>query len=834
MNPEKLKKLIPYLIAIPVFYLATLSLFYPELLENKTLRQTDIVQFEGMKHFSNIYYEENGETALWNIGMFSGFPEFLMAGVPDGGFQFLESLTAGFLDSESSAHIFFRCAFCCWVMLLCFRLNPYLSIMGALAFAFNTYGIVTLEAGHFTKMWAIAYACLVVGGMKLLFDKKYLLGMAVFLGGLIMELRANHFQITYYLIIVCLAYGISELVYAIRQNDLKDFAKIAVLLLIGAGIGATTQTARLWMTLDYSQYSTRGERELPAAEGERSSDNGLDKSYAFSWSQGKAETLTLLVPYLYGGSSNEVPDKNSEFIAAFEKLAGKQQARNITRKKQGMLPLYHGDQPFTSGPVYAGAILVFLFLLGMILLPNRHRIWMGVAVLVTMAVSWGQNLAWFNYFLFDYVPGFNKFRSPSMALSLSIMVMTIAGMMGVSAFLEKKKEDLSLKAIAIAFGATAGLSLLIAIGAGILMDTSSAQDASVVQRMFGTNDSRVVNTLLNAFEDDRLNLAQSDGFRSFIFILLAAAALFSVRLGKISQQLALIALGLLIVTDVWLVDRRYLYPEKFVSTRKQRNTHQKTEADTRILQDSDPHYRVLDFQNTYNQASSSYFHKTIGGYFAAKLGRYQDLIDRRLIPEQQLFIGGIQEGKPDFQSLSALNMLNAKYFKFGDGARDVMLNPNALGNAWFVGKVQEVNSPVEEIEALASIDPAQTAVIDASKFSVAGKSFATDSTATIDLTYFDNRKVSYKTSNSHNGLAIFSEIYYPEWEATIDGEPAEIKRVNYVLRALEIPAGKHEIQFEFKPKSYLVGKPISVYTSYAAMAFLLFSFAFVGYKEVKE
>ena len=834
MNPEKIKKALPYLIAIPIFYLATLSLFYPELLGNKTLRQTDIVQFEGMKRFSKLYSQEHDETALWNVGMFSGFPEFLMAGVPDRGIRILQHITGGFLPSDSSAHVFFRFTFCTWVMLMCFRLNPYLSIIGALLFAFNTYAIVTLEAGHFTKLWAIAYACLVIGGMKLVFDKKYLLGLGIFLAGLALELAANHYQITYYLIIVCTIYGISELVFAIREKQLVPFAKMAGILLLGMSIGAATQVARLWMTAEYSKYSTRGQRELPAEEGERSSNEGLDKSYAFSWSQGKAETLTLLVPYLYGGSSNEVPQKDSEFIGAIERLAGRQQARQMLRSGQGMLPLYHGDQPFTSGPVYAGAITVFLFVLSLFLLPNRERIGSSVAILLTMAVSWGDNLAWFNYLLFDYIPGFNKFRSPSMALNLSVMLMLLSGMLGIREFIKRKKEEEAKKALFISSGITAGLCLLIALGAGMFIDVSSAQDANIAQRMFGTKDQRVIRMLTNAFEEDRLSLARSDAFRSFTFITLAAALLFVVRTGKLSWQMGLVAIGLLAIIDVWFVNNRYLYPDKFVSERKQKRERQPSAADKRIRQDQDPHYRVLDFNNTYNQAFTSYFHKTIGGYFAAKLGRYQDLIERRLKPEQQQFIQRLRDGQPTFEGLPALNMLNAKYFKFGDKAQDVMLNPQALGHGWFVEELKPVTSPLEEIQTLGKINPENTAVIDASKFTVENKSFEVDSTASIELTHFDNRRVAYKTQNTNAGLAVFSEVYYPDWEATLDGEPIDIKRVNYVLRALEIPAGEHEIEFEFKPESYFVGAPITKYASYATTVILFVTLGFAGFKEVKE
>lgn len=826
-----INKILPYFIAIPIFYLATFSIFYPELLDNRELRQTDIVQFAGMKQKSIEYYETHQQTALWNVGMFSGFPEYLIAGFSAGGFDWIERITAGFLNSETSAHVFFRCLFCAWVMLLCFRLNPYIAIVGAIAFGFNTYGIVTLEAGHFTKMWAIAYACIVLGGMSLMFNKKYLLGLAVFMLGLIMELRANHIQITYYLAIVCVIYGISELVYAAKEKQLPAFGKMAALLIFGAAISVVTQTGRLWTTLEYTEYSTRGPKELKPLEEGAKQEAGLDKDYAFNWSQGKIETLTLLVPYLYGGGSGEKAVKDGAFLEAMERLSGPGQARKML-KESGFLPLYHGDQPFTSGPVYAGAILVFLFVLAMLILPNQQRWWMLIAAAIAMFIAWGGNFEAFNYFLFDYVPGFNKFRSPSMALSMTIMVMTLGGMLALQKAVSSYWDKEMMRHWMIAFGATAGLSLLLALGAG-MMDVSNPKDATSVERIFGTNSGQVINTITNAFEEERVSRARMDGFRSFAFIALAALVLFLYQREKLSMNTSIALVGALLFIDVWFVDSRYIYDTKF-SRKNRQGTFQKSASDEAILKDKDPHYRVLDFNSTWNQASSSYYHKTIGGYFAAKLGRYQDLIDRVLLPEQQAFITSISGGRPEFKGLTGMNMLNAKYFKFGDGPTDVIRNTEALGNAWFVSEVKTVQSPDEEIALLPNIDPAQTAVIDQSNFELSQKQFEVDSAATIQLTYFDNRKVHYESNNSQKGLAVFSEVYYPKgWEITIDGQPAEMVRVNYVLRALEVPAGKHDIKFEFKPESYLVGNAIGQYSSYASLVFILIVLGFAGYREAK-
>ena len=836
MKQLKFSSILPYIISIIIFYLATLSYFYPELIDNKSLAQTDIVQFEGMSKRSVDYKKaHDGDQALWNDAMFSGLPDYLIAtGVPEAALLTLKKFTYGFISKKTSAHLLFMYMFCFWILLLSFEVNPWLALIGSLAFAFSSYNIINIEAGHVTKSWAIGYSALVLAGIHLIFRKKLLLGFAILALGLSLQIGAPHYQITFYLVFVCLAYSISELIYAVKANELPFFAKQAGIMIVAILLAFGTAVGRLWMVKEYTPYSMRGEKQLSSTEETASEkkDEGLDKEYAFNWSQGKMETFTLLIPYFYGGSSGEALKEGSNVYDAISRFFGKQQADKLVGVGP-VVPLYHGDQIFTGGPLYMGAIVCFLFILAMLVLPDRFRWWMLAAAIISMMFAWGKNLSFFNYFLFDYFPGFNKFRSVSMALSMTMMIMPLAGILAVQKLLNSKLTDNLKKNLIIAVTVTGGLALVFAIFGG-MGSFSTPKDASFPQRL-GINDQNVSDALIDALQDDRLAFMRMDAFRSAVLIVLAGVILYLNMLGKLTHKLALLILGVLMVGDVWLVGKRYLYPEMFKKNAV-KQAHQKSPADDTILKDDDPHYRVLTLGSFNQEAQTSYYHKSIGGYFAAKMMRYNDLIERELFPEQNTIITSLRGGKlPNFSETPAINMLNAKYIKYGNEANQVINNSKALGNAWFVNNVIEVNSADDAISKINTIDPAKEAVINTNNFKTNKTTYAVDSAAQIELSSYSQREITYKSVNSNEGLAVFSEIHYPKgWTATIDGTEVEILCVNYVLRALEIPAGTHEIKFSFNPDSYVIGAKITSISGFLVVAIVVLALLFSAYKEMKS
>jgi hypothetical protein len=823
MKDLKFSALLPYLVTLLVFYVATLSYFYPELLDGKSLGQTDIVQFEGMSKRTVDYKRASGQEALWNDAMFSGLPDYLIStGVPEVALQLLKKVTMGFISIKTSAHLLFICFFCFWILLLTFRVNPYLALFGALAFGFNTYNIINIDAGHVTKTWAIAYSALVLAGFNLVFQKQYWLGLGVTALGLALQVGAPHYQITFYLVFVCVAWVVSEAYFSFREKQLPTFGKQLGVLVVASALAAGTSVGRLWMTQEYTPYSIRGVAQLKASSSPGQNDTGLDKEYAFSWSQGKMETFTLLIPGFYGGGSSEKLGKNSE-TAKFLQTAVRngqltqQQASQFLER----VPMYWGDQPFTVGPIYAGAVVCFLFILAMFVLENRQRFWMLAAVVLTMMIAWGKNLEFFNYFLFDYIPGFNKFRSVSMALSLTMMVMLLAGILGVQQLLDKPLDRTLKLQFLYAVGSMLGLCLLIVVFSGM--------------GSFQANTDAQVGDIASYLQEDRKGMMVGDAFRSMFLIALAAAALFMAAQKKLSWALAILITGVLMAGDLWLVGKRYIYEDKFTKNAV-RNFYQQSPADAFILKDTDPHYRVFRIGSFDREAQTSYFHKSIGGYFAAKMMRYRDLIDRHLYPEQTLIIESLKAGKlPDFTQTPVLNMLNAKYIKYADEERGVILNRQALGHAWFVEEVLPVTSPDEEIDALNGLDPGKTAVVDINAFPMATQVFQTDSMASISLVSYSPREVTYRYNNAFKGVAVFPEIYYPKgWTAEINGQGAAILQVNYVLRALQLPAGEGQITFRFTPDSYEIGTKISSASGYLVGLIFLFSIGLAFYRKVKS
>lgn len=782
------KDILPHLVAVIIFCVVTLAFFAPAFFESKTLPQHDITHWKGGAQELIEYRENTGEEGLWTNSMFSGMPGYLINTEFSGDLMKHVHIAYGLFLTYPMMTIFISCL-SFYILLLTVGVRPWLAIAGGIAYGLTAFSIIGLMAGHNSKISAVSTMPLVLAGIHLAFSGKRIWGLAVTAIGLAIHLRPNHLQITYYLLLIVMAYGIMQLVIAVREKTLGDFIKTSGVLILAAVLAVGANAGRLLTTIEYGKYSTRGKSELTSTE---EVSTGLDKDYAFQYSNGIFEPLFLFIPNFYGGTSSEDLGNNSNLEEALRKNGANRQQ---IKQQVSSAPAYWGDQPLTA-PYYAGAIVVFLFVLGMIVLENKYRIWLGSIALFALVLSWGSNFE-LNYFIFDYLPGYNKFRSVTFAIIIVVFAMILGGFMGLERLVQTGLTVPQRKKFLIAVGSVAGFALLCVLFAGM-------------GSYIGAIDARLASYpdwYLSALRADRAALLRADAVRSLIFVLLFAGVVWLMIKNKLSQVTAYALLILLVLVDMFGIAKRFINEDTFV--RKSRQTEfELTAADQAILSDKDISYRVLNLLNPFNDARTSYHHKSIGGYHGAKLGRYQELIERCIAPEQAQIVTALQGGSLDFGNIGVLNMLNTKYLMAGNTAGAVIPNTGANGNAWFVEEVIKVNSPDEEIEQTGRINTRTTAVVDVSKFKVPKVSMS--AAGNIQLVEYKPNYLKYQSSNDESGLAVFSEIYYPEgWRATIDGKEVEIVRANYVLRALEIPAGEHEIEFSFSPKSYSVGNTLT-------------------------
>ncbi|MCV9385708.1 YfhO family protein [Reichenbachiella ulvae] len=784
------KDILPHLAAIAIFLIVTIVFYSPVFLENKALPQHDIMQWKGSAQELEEFREQTGEEGLWTNSMFGGMPGYLINVEFSGELtKEIHKLISFYLPHPTG--IILIAFISCYVMLLVFGVRSWLAVAGALTFGLTAFNIISIGAGHNSKVTAVAYMPLVLAGVHAAFTNRKWLGFVLTALGLALQLRVNHLQITYYLMIMVLVYGLFQLIQAIQEKKIADFAKTVGILVVAVIISLGANTGRLWTIMEYSPYSMRGKSELTSQGG--GEKTGLEKDYAFQYSNGIMEPLVLFIPNFFGGSSQQDLGKNSNLEKALRKqgMSGQQLQQQVENA-----PAYWGDQPLTA-PYYAGAIVVFLFVLSLFFLERKHTLWVMVLVGLSIVLSWGDNFQTFNYLIFDYLPGYNKFRSVTFVIIIAIVAMIISGFSGLEKLLSLDWNKETQKKFFIAMGITGGFALLAALFAGI-----GSYRGAIDARLASYPD-----WYLQALREDRASLLRVDAFRSLFFVVATAAVIWFVQLDKLKKSLGMGVIILLILIDMMGVSKRFLNSDSFVRESKA-DEFVATEADQRILKDQDPDYRVLNLMNPFNDAKTSYFHKSVGGYHGAKMRRYQDLIEREISPEVSEVIAGLQEGKFDFENADVLNMLNTKYFKAGESARAAIANPSANGNAWFVSEIIKVNNANEEIAAISTFDSKEEAVVDVSSFEVS--EIVNDSTSKISLTSYAPNELVYQSSSNKAGLAVFSEIYYPEgWKATIDGEEVKILRANYVLRALEVPAGEHKIVFTFAPSSYRIGNTIT-------------------------
>jgi hypothetical protein len=803
MKDFNFKSILPHLLVVLVFMILTVIYFNP-LLTGKAISQGDVERFKGMSKEIVDYRAKYDKEPLWTNGMFSGMPAYQISVIyPSNLVRPLIKLTA--MGIPHPACIIFLCMLGFYLLLLTFKVDKILAAAGAIGFALSSYFIILIEAGHNPKGYAIAYMAPVIMGIMMAYRGKMWLGAAIAAIALSLELASNHLQITYYLAMLSAVVVLGELVNAVAKKTISNFVKVSGILMVAAVLAVLPNITNLLVTQEYGKFTIRGASEL--SDEKENKTSGLDLDYATQWSYGIGETFTLMIPNFKGGESKAIGD-NEKALADVNPDIKQYVAQGTDQ--------YWGDQPFTSGPVYIGAIICFLFVLGMFILKDNFKWYLLAASILAIMLSWGKNFMGLTNFLMDYLPGYNKFRAVSMTLVIAEFTIPLIAILGVREIVLnpsviKEKKNAFYASLAL----TAGLCLLFYLAPTAFQDFFKEGEYSNMTEQLkkaGANGEQL-QQILSGMESARIAIFKADAIRSFFFIILGAGLIFFYSLKPFNKNYLFAGLGLLILIDLWVVDKRYLNDKNYVSKSMMETPFLPSKADEQILKDTDPNYRVINVSlSPFQDASTSYFHKSIGGYHGAKLRRYQDLYERQISKN----------------NMQVLNMLNAKYFIVQNqqtGEPVAQRNPAALGNAWFVKELKWVANPDSEISALTNFDAGNTAVIDKKwEKEVSDKSFSFDSSASIRLTSYKADELVYTTQAATPQMTVFSEIFYPlGWNAYVDGKLTPHVGVNYVLRGMIVPAGKHEIVFKFEPKSYYTGEKIAL-----AGSILLFLFVIGG------
>ncbi|MDR0295272.1 MAG: YfhO family protein, partial [Prevotellaceae bacterium] len=783
--------------------------FSPVVFDGKDLPQGDVTSALGWGKDLRDYHEETGDYAFWSNAMFGGMPaNYTYMPATANIFKQL-SHAAGLYLPPLHVRIVFLYLIGFYIFLIALGCRPWLSIIGAVAYAFASYNFIIIDAGHVNKGLAMALMAPILGGVILTYRKKYLWGILVTLIAAGIHIYYNHQQITYYLLLMIIVAALVYLIYAIRENTLKDYLKSSGILAVAAILASLPTMGNLIPTIDYTKETMRGGAVLQVADGQKES-SGLDINYAFQWSYGVGETMTLLIPNFYGASSHYNVGLDSHIAGV---LHDPEQRALYTK----YAPTYWGDQPFTSGPVYVGAIICFLFVLGLLVVRGPEKWWLLITVVISVFLSWGKNFAALNDFLFYHLPLYSKFRTPSMALVIAGVSMAALAVLAIKTIMENKDKknfkNKFLQQFYTAIGITGGICFIFALFGGSIFNFSTPIDGQY----------NYPDWFLSALYADRAAMLTSDAWRSLLLIAVSGICIWLFVQNKMKIVYFLLCLAVLILVDLWGVNKRFLGNDNFVPKR-QAKAIMPTAADQAILQDKDPNYRVMNLaKNTFNESQTSYFHKSIGGYSPAKLRRYQDIIDYHLSQQP---------------NIAVLNMLNTRYFivPTNQGTPEVQYNSEALGNCWFVDNIEWVNNPNEEIAALDDFDPATTAIVD-----IAWKQRLPDDLAPITDDEDEIYMISYKPGNivyesvaTAPHLAVFSEVFYKTWKAYIDGQEIPIIRVNYILRALPVPAGEHTIEFKCVDKIFNTAARISLFSSILVGLVLLGLIGYIVKREVLD
>ena len=801
-----LKKILPDLIAIVAFILISFAYFFPADIEGRILFQHDTSAGTGAGQEAKVYKEETGKTTRWTNALFGGMPTYQISPSYDSGqpLKWTEKVYQLFLPDYVKLTFILMLGF--FILLRAFGMSVWLSSLGAILWAFSSYFFIIIAAGHIWKFVTLAYIPPTIAGMVLAYRGKLLQGGLVFALFVALQIMSNHVQMSYYFLFVMLFMAIAYLVQAYKEGKVPQFLKATGVLVIAGLIGISTNLSNLYHTYKYSKETMRGKSELVQTGNAKQTSSGLDRDYITQWSYGIGETLTFLVPNLKGGAS--VPLSQSSTAMA--------NANPQYSSLYSSLTQYFGDQPMTAGPVYVGAFVLFLFFLGCFIVKGPMKWALVAATIFSIVLSWGKNFMPVTDFFIDYVPMYSSFRTVSSILVIAEFTIPLLAIFGLKQWLTERG---ALKTYRNAFlgslALTLGIALLIWLAPGMFTDFIPAQEAQILTQ--ATNQGSIPKEMLGGImanlTEMRQALVTADVRRSALVIIAGCLLLMAYSSGKLRKEYTIGGVLLLCLADMWMINKRYLYDDQFVSPSIRTDSFVKTATDEEILQDKALDYRVLNFAtSTFNENQTSYWHKSVGGYHAAKLHRYQELIDYHISNEMQQAYSEVANAGGDMEQVNGsnfpvLNMLNTRYFIFPTGERNQTIpigNPYALGNAWFVNNIFYVKNANEEIDALRGLDPSTKAVVN-TEFKSVLKDMTTleaDSTANITLQVYEPNHLRYTTSNTRDGVAIFSEIYYPDgWQVTIDGQAAELARANYVLRALYIPAGQHTVEMTFDPKS---------------------------------
>lgn len=833
---KTLKRFLPDLLVVLLFAVIAFAYFFPADTEGRILYRHDSSAGRGAGEELTEYYQRTGERTRWTNALFSGMPTYQMA--PSYDSQEVLNGVGKFYHLWLPENVWYVFAYLLgfYILLRAFDFRRELAVLGSLLWAFSSYFFIIIAAGHIWKVIALAYLPPMIAGIVLAYRGKYVWGFV--LTGLFtaLEIQANHVQMTYYYLFIVLFMVIAYLVEALRQKQMARFAKATAVCAVAAVLGVVINLSNLYHTWQYTQESMRGKSELVKKNSANQTSSGLDRDYITQWSYGIDETWTLLVPNTKGGASvplaqNEkaMEKANPEFYQIYQQMGQ-----------------YWGDQPGTSGPVYVGAFVMMLFVLGLFIVKGPMKWALLAATVLSVLLSWGRNFMWFTDLFLDYVPMYAKFRTVASILVIAEFTIPLLAMLALKKVLETEnflkgttpllvgtashrlvcREVKNRSWLALSFLLTAGMCVAFAIMPSVFF-SDFVSNAEL--RALASIPSEYLTPLISNLREIRISIFTADCWRSFFVILAGTVVLMLALLKKLQPKYAVALIFALCLVDMWQVNKRYLNDGMFVEHSVRETPQQETATDRQILQDTAPDYRVLNLaSNTFNENETSYYHKSIGGYHAAKLRRYQELIDAYIAPEMQQAMSAIAKAQGDMTSVPGdsvypvLNMLNTKYIivPLQGGQTVPLLNPYAYGNAWLVDRLTFADNANQEIERIGQIDLRHEAVADKRFADVLGEAVAQDKNSVAKLLAYEPNQLTYEVSSDKGGVLVFSEVYYPGWTATIDGQPAELGRVNYILRALRVPAGKHQVKLAFFPKSVDTTETIA-YVAYVVLLLII-------------
>ena len=827
---SSIKKCLPDVLAVLLFAILAFAYFFPADIEGRILYRHDASAGRGAGQEGIEYREKTGERSRWTNALFGGMPTYQMAPSYGSTEVLTKAVNAYHLWLPENVWYVFAYLLGFYILLRAFDFRQHLAALGSIIWAFSTYFLIIIAAGHIWKVWALAYLPPMIAGIVLAYRGKYLWGLLLTAIFTAFEINANHVQMTYYYLFIILLMGIAWLVEAIKEKQMARFLKATGVVALGAAVGICMNLSSLYHTYEYSKESMRGKSELVKANNGNQTDSGLERDYITQWSYGIGETWTLLVPNTKGGASMSLSQSEkamehaqSDFMPIYQQLGQ-----------------YWGEQPGTSGPVYVGAFVLMLFILGLLIVKGPMKWALLAATILSILLSWGKNFMGFTDFFLDYVPMYAKFRTVASILVIAEFTIPLLAMLALKELMDKPELlKPRMKYVGISFLLTGGIALLFAVMPSMFFDSFiSSSELRAIQSL----PAEYIQPLVANLTEMRKAVFTADAMRSFYIILVGTGVLLAVVFGKLKKEYAVGIILVLCLVDLWTVNKRYLNDDMFVPEAEREAPQAKTQTDELILRDQSLDYRVLNLaSNTFNENETSYYHKSIGGYHAAKLRRYQEMIEQYISPEMQALFGAVSKAGGDMTQVNGdsiypvLNMLNTKYFIFPlEGGQTVPIqNPYVYGNAWLVDKLSYVSNANEEMDAVGKLDLRHEAVADAKFKEQLGEAVVQDTASTVQITGYEPNRLNYEVNSGKGGVLVFSEIYYPGWTATVDGEPVELGRVNYILRAMNIKPGKHQVELAFFPKTVKTTETIA-YVAYVLLLLLMIGMGVMYWRKKKE